>query len=49
MDGHTDKKGIFHPHKNDAKSGVSSDQVEDEKPETEVKQSDAKKIKEQKS
>jgi len=41
--------GKFHPHNNDKVSGVSSDQVEDKKPETEINQLDAEKLKEKKT
>jgi len=49
MEGHTDSSGRFHPHKNDSKSGVSSDQVKGESKDESVNVSDAEKIKKQKS
>ena len=41
--------GKFHPHNNNKVSEVSSDQVEDKKPETEINQSDVEKLKEKKT
>lgn len=48
-EGHKDSSGKFHPHTDDSKSGVSSDQVKDEPRDESVNVSDAEKIKKQKS
>jgi len=47
-DGHMEG-GTFHPHKKNSKSGVSSDQVEDNSQEESVNASDAEEIREAKS
>jgi len=41
--------GKFHPHSNDSKLGVSSDQTNDDPKDESVNASDAQKLKEQKS
>jgi len=47
-EGHTDSSGKFHPHSNDSKDKISSDQAVSETEEPTVNASDAEKLKDSK-
>ncbi len=44
-EGHTDSSGKFHPHNKNSENNVSSDQVEQKEPESQMNSNDVEKLK----